>query len=918
MLQPNRLKNRKTKISRFLTMQDAIELIVVIGVAFGISYLLFSDYAVKWAIWASFLAISLPLLILILPSKRINNKIYVYLWRALVFWISPKKYNKNGKNKVRNSLELNPFSHIYEDDIVINKKVLGDKLVNKKDVFFNCFGVFKINGFNLWAEDKETRDAYIENFARTLDIFKNKYSIIKLDENISYDKNIDFIKNKAFNNELLEEYNNSNLNDFRKINTDLLSEQYYLIINGHNPFSLNEEASNVVPYFEDIKVSLEKLEGIDLLEFLNKYRNFGISSERIKDFWIKLDKTSENYLDDLFLYDNVEFYSNHIKLNDSFISIKSIARLPFKLNESWISSIFNLDAKVIINNYPYKSLETVVDKMLDKTHLNVATNLESNNKISSNIRTNMDSNAITELLFQINESEYTLNDVNILVITEASSLNELKEKEKNNEMHLRKSRIYLNNLLFKQFEGFVDSSLSISYKLDKEAYQMSSLNFAYGYAFNNEILNDNKNLLLGFNESSNNPISFDIFSLQHLNRTNHNMFILGTSGMGKSTLVKKMIISNYVLKNKSIIIDPQNEYTEFAKKFGGTVIDMGSGLNTTINILQVRNTLKDNDGLNNINLLINNHLSFLEKFFSILWELDNYNWMILQNLLKDFYVKKGIYQLNSLTDLSDNDWYTISDFIKFLESYNVDKMFDKDQKQKIINRFIEQFKFYFEDNGKYQEIFNGKTNLILDNDLIVFNMINLTSTNDTISAKLGILIVLNICNEIIYNNFLNNEKILNKYKKDNNLKILDKSIIDDLITRTLLVIDEEHIYIDAKNTITLDYITNITKTIRKFDGGTIHTTQNPGDYKANPMIADSASRIIQNCNYSIFFGLKDDDIDAVQLLYKNSSKLLKNEIKYLAQKQAGKILFSVNNNQRFKVNVYYSELEKELFFKKGF
>ncbi|MCU9936598.1 hypothetical protein ONA24_03380 [Mycoplasmopsis cynos] len=215
-------------------------------------------------------------------------------------------------------------------------------------------------------------------------------------------------------------------------------------------------------------------------------------------------------------------------------------------------------------------------------------------------------------------------------------------------------------------------------------------------------------------------------------------------------------------------------------------------------------------------------------------------------------------------------------------------------------------------------LFNKPTNINTNNDLIVFNMKNLIDTSDTIAAKLGILIVLNICNEIIYDNFIQNEKIKANYIATNKVKLLSAEEIDRLIKRTILCIDEEHIYIDVNNPTTLDYITQITKTIRKFDGSTIHTTQNPSDYKTSPLVVESASRIIQNCNYSVFFGLKDADIEAVQLLYKNSSQLLKNEIRYLAQKQKGKVLLSVDSNTRLKLKLYYSQYEKELFFKKGY
>ncbi|UWV84146.1 hypothetical protein [Mycoplasmopsis felis] len=39
-------------------------------------------------------------------------------------------------------------------------------------------------------------------------------------------------------------------------------------------------------------------------------------------------------------------------------------------------------------------------------------------------------------------------------------------------------------------------------------------------------------------------------------------------------------------------------------------------------------------------------------------------------------------------------------------------------------------------------------------------------------------------------------------------------------------------------------------------------------------VAENASRILQNCNYSILLGLKSSDIDAVKSLFANSQNAL--------------------------------------------
>ncbi|WAM00887.1 hypothetical protein NWE60_05690 [Mycoplasmopsis felis] len=94
------------------------------------------------------------------------------------------------------------------------------------------------------------------------------------------------------------------------------------------------------------------------------------------------------------------------------------------------------------------------------------------------------------------------------------------------------------------------------------------------------------------------------------------------------------------------------------------------------------------------------------------------------------------------------------------------------KKKKYVNSLIDKFSNSFENYGRYQDLFNGYTTIELKNDFIVFKMNNLTNTNDDVAGRLGLMFVLSFCNEIIYQNFLENEVRRNKYKEDNKLNYL--------------------------------------------------------------------------------------------------------------------------------------------------
>jgi len=90
--------------------------------------------------------------------------------------------------------------------------------------------------------------------------------------------------------------------------------------------------------------------------------------------------------------------------------------------------------------------------------------------------------------------------------------------------------------------------------------------------------------------------------------------------------------------------------------------------------------------------------------------------------------------------------------------------------------------------------------------------------------------------------------------------------IEETIKFCAVIVDEAHLYVDPDNPSILKYMVQMTKTVRKFNSGMIFTTQNPGDFTVTSSTTEDASRIIQNSQYSVFFGLKDSDIEKVQKL----------------------------------------------------
>jgi type IV secretory pathway VirB4 component len=91
--------------------------------------------------------------------------------------------------------------------------------------------------------------------------------------------------------------------------------------------------------------------------------------------------------------------------------------------------------------------------------------------------------------------------------------------------------------------------------ISKQLIASTSLAAFFPFLIPNYI--DETGLCLG--NISNGYLFFDLF-LKNKERVNSNMFILGTSGSGKSFFSKKLINQRILMGDKVFIIDPEREY----------------------------------------------------------------------------------------------------------------------------------------------------------------------------------------------------------------------------------------------------------------------------------------------------------------------------------------------------------------------
>ena len=84
----------------------------------------------------------------------------------------------------------------------------------------------------------------------------------------------------------------------------------------------------------------------------------------------------------------------------------------------------------------------------------------------------------------------------------------------------------------------------------------------------------------GLNQISRNLVIVDRLAMQ-----TPSGFVLGTSGAGKSFAVKREALNVLLHDSETgvLVIDPENEYGDFARAFGGTVLKISASSDVHIN-----------------------------------------------------------------------------------------------------------------------------------------------------------------------------------------------------------------------------------------------------------------------------------------------------------------------------------------------
>ena len=825
--------------------------------------------------------IALVILILVAPMyiPLGDIKLYQAVGYGFKFAIARKTFTKKTKGNAHIS-SIIPYSSI-QDNIINGKDGMFTGVVQITPIEFNLLSMTKQNYFI---------DGVISNTLKNVGEFQ-EYDIIKLEKPIIFD---DYLKNELTRiKNLVEENENGILNEdeFRKrveiiedrmnlieslnSNDKIYASAYYIALHDIDKNSLNNSLEILENSLKNNNLEAKRLNSKELAIFL-KYSYDRDFDERDFDKYAQKDYIRHIYPE------QVQFKTLCTKQNDKTLTHFIITDYPLKVDNAWAQELFDLpNTKVVMKNKPvekYKAIKRIdnaINELMSQTTLG---------KASSQIDKQTHLESLQVLLEGLQNDNEVFFD-STLIIT-AYDIGKETTNKKYVRRKLRELGFKFSEMFGRQIESYFSTNINTYNKVNISRGLNSSV-IASAFPFVSNAILDDKGLLIGENKL---PTFVDFFKRDD-ERVNSNTVIIGKSGSGKSYCTKTLLANLASDNAKVFILDPENEYNNLANNLKGRVLDVSSSKNGRINPFHIIASLDDenSDGTSNS---FYSHLQFLEEFFRLILQGINPDSLeLLNKIIVEIYNKKGISAKTDLTILRAKDYPIFQDLAE-----EIDKRIENEKDEynlscyKVLSNYISKFRR----GGRNSALWNGFTTFNPTENFVVFNFQKLLSNKNNLIGNAQMLLVLK---------WLDNEVIRNR----------DYNIMNNADRKIVIAIDEAHVFIDEKFPIALDFMYQLAKRIRKYNGMQIVITQNVKDFVGSPEIARKSCAIINVSQYSFIFSLSPNDMADLCVLYEKAGQINESETENIVNLPRGSAFLITGPTNRTNIRVVATPHIKDIF-----
>lgn len=451
------------------------------------------------------------------------------------------------------------------------------------------------------------------------------------------------------------------------------------------------------------------------MPLLNKYKK----DKQAKQREVTLNFGEQDALD-VMSYAGLEENADYLCIDGVYVRTLYVSGYPFVASSGWLDSLINFNHNTDIS---YHLHEVNALSALPKLNRKI-TELESTKRamirtgkiVGSEITDPLDS--AVELRDKIQRGQEKLFQMSIYIAIRADSLEDLNKTTKLLEATLSARLFYSKVARYQQLEA-LQSILPRGEDQLSQKRNLDSSSAALTFPFMSSELVQESGILYGVNKSNNSLVILDRFSLH-----NANSIVFAQSGSGKSYTTKVEILRQLMQGTKVIVIDPEREYKRLTESVGGTYIKLSAKSKEKINPFDLATTFHSNDD-------ISEHAQDLTEVISLMVE--------GLNASEKASVDKAILNIYRQSKKQP----LLGDFYEELQKMSQFKLCER------LEKYI---------TGSLANVFNAKTNINLDNRLVIFDIKDLPESLRQIMM-------------LIISNFVQNQV---KAKPEKRLLIIDE------------------------------------------------------------------------------------------------------------------------------------------------
>ena len=362
-------------------------------------------------------------------------------------------------------------------------------------------------------------------------------------------------------------------------------------------------------------------------------------------------------------------------------------------------------------------------------------------------------------------------------------------------------------------------------------------------------------------------------------RTNSNFVIMGNSGVGKSTAIKHIILSEFMKGTKVLVVDPESEYKDLCFNLNGDWINAVGGSAGMVNPLQVRPSPRDDEQEREADRLYRDegygmnepsngqlselamHMKNLEIFFNLyIPSITDMQRAVLKKCLIELYRNFGIVWETDISLLGAEDFPVFSDLYRLVQK----KAEEETDRQVYADLALILYDIA---EGSDSFIWNGKSSIKDGTEanngsgsIIVLDTNALQETSDHIK-RTQYFNILTWCWEQMSRN-----------REE----------------RVLLICDEAYLMIDQKVPQSLVYLRNVMKRARKYEGALAIISHSTVDFLSESIKQYGQALLDIPC-YKVLMGTDGKNLKETADLY----DLTEAEQELLLARKRGHALFMV-------------------------